>query len=136
MALNNNHLVKSEDELKREEEMVEDEMKEEEDELDDNEDALASTKTESNKDNIVTDKPLPVQGLLSENIKQIQLNWLKKMYEDLQKNKGPVPPSEISAGKPQFLGHERVSTYLWHLKMVFVWLMSCLVMLFHFLVKT
>ena len=113
MALNNNnHLVKSEDELKREEEMVEDEMKEEEDELDDNEDALASasTKTESNKDNIVTDKPHPpVQGLLSENIKQIQLNWLKKMYEDLQKNKGPVPPSEISAGKPQvFFKHELI----------------------------
>ena len=112
-TLNNNHLVKSEDELKREEEMVEDEMKEEEDELDDNEDALAApnaAKPESNpNDSEVKDSNLvtnelktqapPVQGFLSENIKQIQLNWLKKMYEDLQKNKGPMPPSEISAGK-------------------------------------
>jgi len=106
MALNNNHLVKSEDELKREEEMVEDEMKEEEDELDDNEDAISErNKTEANseKDNLVNSEKSgpPVQGFLSsENFKQIQLNWLKKMYEDLQKNKGQVPPSDISAGLP------------------------------------
>lgn len=106
MALNNNHLVKSEDELKREEEMVEDEMKEEEDELDDNEDAIAEqNKTEANSEkdhNLVNEKSgPPVQGFLSsENFKQIQLNWLKKMYEDLQKNKGIVPPSDISAGLP------------------------------------
>ena len=109
MALNNNnHLVpKSEDELKREEEMVEDEMKEEEDELDDNEDVITEeNKTEANSEkdhNLVNEKsgPPPVQGFLSsENFKQIQLNWLKKMYEDLQKNKGTVPPlSDISAGK-------------------------------------
>lgn len=108
MALNNNHLVKSEDELKREEEMVEDEMKEEEDELDDNEDAIAEqNKTEANSEkdhNLVNEKSgPPVQGFLSsENFKQIQLNWLKKMYEDLQKNKGIVPPSDISAGKLKF----------------------------------
>ena len=110
MALNNNHLVpKSEDELKREEEMVEDEMKEEEDELDDNEDVIAEeNKTEANSEkdhNLVNEKsgPPPVQGFLSsENFKQIQLNWLKKMYEDLQKNKGTVPLSDISAGKLQF----------------------------------
>ena len=110
MALNNNHLVKSEDELKREEEMVEDEMKEEEDELDDNEDAIAEqNKTEADNSemdhNLVNEKSgPPVQGFLnSENFKQIQqLNWLKKMYEDLQKNKGTVPPSDISAGKLKF----------------------------------
>ena len=119
MALNNNnHLVpKSEDELKREEEMVEDEMKEEEDELDDNEDVIAEeNKTEqanSEKDhNLVNNEksgPPPVQGFLSsENFKQIQLNWLKKMYEDLQKNKGTVPPlSDISAGKLRFLVYFR-----------------------------
>jgi hypothetical protein len=110
MALNNNHLVKSEDELKREEEMVEDEMKEEEDELDDNEDVIAEeNKTEANSEkdhNLVNNEKSggpPVQGFLSsENFKQIQLNWLKKMYEDLQKNKGTVPLSDISAGKLKF----------------------------------
>lgn len=98
-ALNNNNLVKKDEEIKREEAMVEDEMKEdEEDEVDDNEDGKKSDEKPNN---------MNIEGL-----KQFQLNfWLKKMYEDLKKKGGSTDNSLVEAtskGEPQEInpGHD------------------------------
>ena len=113
---NNNHVVKHEDDLKREEEMVEDEMKESdnEEELDDNEEQIHNNPNiqadHHSKDsgiikdfgakpeemiisreeittNTTSTPPPPHQPNLTDSLKQLQLNWLKKMYDDLSKNK-------------------------------------------------
>ena len=124
---NNNHVVKHEAEtetevLKREEEMVDDEMKQEEDvieedELDDSEELVdpieqvpmkcsdnssehkidpssigTSTTPKATEEEQQSSPPN-----LTDSLKQLQLNWLKKMYDDLNKNKhqSPAPSDNV-----------------------------------------
>ena len=107
--------------LKREEEMVDDEMKQEEeiieeDELDDSEELVdpeqnvpmkcSDNSSEENKidpssigtsttPKISEEEEKSSPPNLTDSLKQLQLNWLKKMYDDLNKNKHQSPaPSE------------------------------------------